>query len=146
MRILFASAILAIATLFGVATATAAGMSHKLAIHVDEDDPAVWNLALNNVENAMEYYKSQGDTVSIELVAYGPGLKMLLPDSAVKERISVMGLESEDVVFSACGNTMAKMSKKAGHEIKVLSEARVVPGGVIRLIELQNDGYAYLKP
>ena len=146
MRIFIASAILAIATLFGVAQASAAGMTHKLAVHVDQADPAVWNLALNNVQNVKQYYESQGDKVEVEIVAYGPGLNMLTANSAVKERISVMALEGPDVTFSACGNTMKAMAKKAGHEIALVSEARVVPAGVVRLMELQSEGYTYLKP
>ena len=38
-----------------VSTAT-----HKLAIQVSENDKAAMNLALNNAENIIEYYKKQG--------------------------------------------------------------------------------------
>jgi hypothetical protein len=48
--------------------------------------------------------------------------------------------------FSACGNTLAGMQKKAGHEIALLSEANVVPSGVVRLMELQSEGYSYVRP
>jgi intracellular sulfur oxidation DsrE/DsrF family protein len=38
------------------------------------------------------------------------------------------------------------MSKQEGKEIPILSEARVVPSGVVRLIELQEKGYSYIRP
>jgi len=38
------------------------------------------------------------------------------------------------------------MSKKAGHEIPIMEEATVVPSGVVRLVELQEQGYAYVRP
>ncbi len=38
------------------------------------------------------------------------------------------------------------MEKAAGHEITLLDEAEVVPSGVVRLIELQEEGYAYVRP
>jgi intracellular sulfur oxidation DsrE/DsrF family protein len=38
---------------------------------------------------------------------------------------------------------MAKAEKK---EIKLISEAKLVPSGVVRLVELQQQGYAYIKP
>ena len=120
---------------------------HKVAIHVDEKDPATMNMALNNIANIKKYYDSKGETVEIELVAYGPGLHMLRSDtSPVKDRIAAMSLEIDNLRFSACGNTHAKMSKKAGKEIELLDEASKVPSGVVQLIALQEQGFAYVRP
>ncbi|GHF65830.1 DsrE family protein [Seohaeicola zhoushanensis] len=138
------------AAAIGLALATSAlaeGAMHKIAVHVDENDPAVMNMALNNVQNVIAYYKEKGDTVEIEVVTYGPGLNMLVADkSPVKDRISAMSLEHDNVVFAACGNTLAAMKKKAGGDVPLMSEAQVVPSGVVRLVELQEAGYAYVRP
>lgn len=121
--------------------------THYLAVHVDENDPQVMNIALNNVANVTKHYESMGDTVVVEVVAHGPGLNMYIPGkSPVADRISVMSLEMENLSFAACGNTKAAMSKKAGHEIELMTEVTVVPSGVVRLIELQEQGYAYVRP
>jgi intracellular sulfur oxidation DsrE/DsrF family protein len=120
---------------------------HKIAVHVNDNDPKTMNIALNNIANTQEYYRSKGEAVEIELVAYGPGLHMLRADtSPVKDRIGAMALEIEGLKFSACANTMAGMAKKEGKEPELLSEAGIVPSGVVRLIELQEEGYAYVKP
>ncbi len=151
-RSLFTVLALAAALLFasaapGPQAAWAAGVVHKLAIHVDENDPKVMNLALNNAENVTNYYESQGDTVIIEIVTYGPGLHMLRSDtSPVKARVEAMSLGMENLSFAACGNTMTKMAKKEGKDIPIMSEAKQVIAGVVRLIELQEDGYSYLRP
>lgn len=127
--------------------AFAEGVTHYVAVHVNQNDPQVMNMALNNVQNVSNYYESQGDDVIIELVAYGPGLNMFRPDvSPVAERIAAMALELEDLRFAACGNTLRGMSAKAGHDITLMEEAVVVPSGVVRLIELQEQGYAYVRP
>ena len=64
---------------------------HRLLIHVDQNDPAVMNLALNNATNVIEYYRAKGEDVSVDIVAYGPGLHMLRADtSQVKDRIKDM--------------------------------------------------------
>lgn len=127
--------------------ALAEGQTHHVAIHVDQNDPAVMNMALNNAQNVHSHYAAQGDTVVIELVAYGPGLNMFIPDqSPVADRVSSMALEMPDLSFAACGNTLAAMQAKAGHDIALMSEAQVVPSGVVRLIELQEQGYAYVRP
>ncbi|MFC3615501.1 hypothetical protein ACFORG_17230 [Lutimaribacter marinistellae] len=127
--------------------ALAEGKTHYVAIHVNENDPKVMNMALNNAANVDKYYGSQGDDVVIEVVAYGPGLNMLIPGkSPVGDRISAMSLELENLSFAACGNTHRKMSEKAGEEIALMEEAAIVPSGVVRLIELQEQGYAYVRP
>lgn len=126
--------------------AHAEGTVHRLAIHVDQNDPQIMNMALNNAANVKAYYDEKGEDVQIELVAYGPGLNMYTEASPVKDRISAMALENPDMQFSACGNTLAGMAKKAGHDITLISEAKVVPSGVVRLMELQEDGWAYVRP
>jgi intracellular sulfur oxidation DsrE/DsrF family protein len=120
--------------------------AHRVAIHVDDNDPKVMNLALNNAKNVLEYYKAKGETVAIEVVAYGPGLHMLRADtSPVKHRVAEMSMAPE-IAFSACGNTRANMAKQEGNDVSLLSEARLVPSGVVRLMELQKQGYAYIRP
>ncbi|OWU83515.1 hypothetical protein ATO6_18550 [Oceanicola sp. 22II-s10i] len=127
--------------------AWAEGMMHKVAVHVDQNDPQVLNMALNNVQNLASYYKENGDQATVEIVAYGPGLMMFVEGkSPVADRISAMALELEHVTFSACENTLENMKKKQGQDIALLDEARIVPSGVVRLIELQEQGYAYVRP
>lgn len=137
-------------TLFVLASATGPAMAadmHKVAVHVDQNDKRVMNMALNNIANLKKYYESKGEEVQIELVAYGPGLHMLRHDtSPVKARIAKMALEIDGLTFSACGNTYAKMSKKGGKPVKLISEAAMTPSGVVRLIALQEQGYAYVRP
>jgi intracellular sulfur oxidation DsrE/DsrF family protein len=120
---------------------------HRLAIPVDQNDPAIMNLALNNARNVKKYYEGKGETVAVEIVAYCPGLAMFVADrSPVKDRISAMSLEDPEITFSACANTHAALNKKEGREVPLIDEAREVPSGVVRLMELQEKGYAYVRP
>lgn len=124
-----------------------AGAQHKVAIQVNQNDKAVMDLALNNAKNIADYFKAKGETVAIELVAYGPGLHMLRSDtSPVKDRISVMSLENPNMTFAACGNTQANQAKAENKPVTLISEAKVTPSGVVRLMELQKQGYAYIRP
>ena len=119
---------------------------HRVAIHVDDNDPKVMNLALNNAKNVLDHYKAKGETVAIEVVTYGPGLHMLRADtSPVKHRVSEMSMAAE-ISFAACGNTQGNMAKQEGKDVPLVSEAVVVPSGVVRLMELQKQGYAYIRP
>lgn len=136
-----------IALMLSATLAYAGDVMHKVAVHVDENDPKLINMALNNVQNLKNYYTNKGEEVAIEVVAYGPGLLMYIDGkSPVADRIATMSLEIDNLQFSACGNTHRKMSQKAGKDVPLLSEAQIVPSGVVRLIELQEDGYAYIRP
>lgn len=140
-------AALAAATLVAINVGHAEEAKHRLAIQVDQNDPAIMNLALNNASNVKKYYEGKGESVAIEIVAFGPGLEMYVADrSPVKDRISAMSLEDPEITFSACGNTHAALNKKEGHEVPLIEEAKEVPSGVVRLMELQEEGYAYVRP
>jgi intracellular sulfur oxidation DsrE/DsrF family protein len=131
----------------GTVTATNQKQPHRLAVQVDVNDPAVMNLALNNVSNAVQHYNDIGQTIEIEVVAFGPGLHMLRDDtSPVKARIKSMGETMPRLTFSACGNTRENMTKTEAKEIPLVSQAKVVKAGVVRLMELQERGWSYLRP
>jgi hypothetical protein len=120
---------------------------HRLALHVDRNDTAVMNLALGNAHNAAAYYRERGESVALELVAYGPGLTMLRADrSPVAERIAATRQQLPQMVFSACNNTLNALRKAEGKDIPLLPEATIVPAGIVRLIELQEQGWTYVKP
>ena len=122
---------------------------HRLLIHVDQNDPAVMNLALNNATNVIEYYRAKGEDVSVDIVAYGPGLHMLRADSSpVQDRIKQLkGMAfPSNVQFSACANTKENMEKKEERSIAVLSDATIVPSGVVQLMEKQEKGWSYVRP
>lgn len=120
---------------------------HRLVVQVDVNDPAVMNLALNNVSNVAQHYSEIGQKVEIEVVAFGPGLHMLRDDtSPVKARIKSMSETMPQLAFSACGNTRENMTRTEAKEIPLVPQAKVVKAGVVRLMELQERGWSYLRP
>ena len=141
-------AALAAAPLFGrKAAAAVEKKQHKLAIHVDQNDPAVMRLALGNSRNAHELYTAMGEDVAIEIVCYSQGLHMLRDDtSPVKEEIKALRTNVPTVAFGACNNTKMGMEKREGKTITLVPEATLVPAGIVRLVELQELGYKYVKP
>ena len=144
MKTLITAGALAVAL---ASSALAEGQTHHVAIQVNSNDAHVMNMALNNAVNVTRYYESQGDDVVIELVAYGPGLTMLIPDrSPVEDRINAMGLEYDNMSFRACGNTHRNWSQREGVDIPLIDGVEITPSGVVRLVELQEQGYAYVRP
>lgn len=143
---------LAAAAAVSIALATgafAADKAHHIAIQVDQNDPQLMNLALNNATNVIEYYRAKNEDVDVDIVTYGPGLNMLRSDtSPVQDRIKRL----KDLVFpgkiqfSACNNTKQAMEKAEGHAISVIPDATIVPSGVVHLMELQEQGWSYVRP
>ena len=144
-----ASLLLASSALTADTRAKQSTRSHRLLIQVDQNDPAVMNLALNNAANVIDYYRSKGEEVAVDVVAFGPGLHMLRTDtSPVQDRLKQLKSLAfpSTVQFSACGNTKEVMEKKEGHPIDLSSDAVLVPSGVIHLMELQEEGWSYIRP
>jgi intracellular sulfur oxidation DsrE/DsrF family protein len=131
------------------ASLAADGKSHRVAIQVDQNDPQVMNLALNNATNVIEYYRAKNEDVEVDIVTYGPGLHMLRADtSPVQDRIKRLKELAfpGKIQFSACNNTKQGMEKAEGHAISVLPDVTIVPSGVVRLMELQEQGWSYVRP
>jgi intracellular sulfur oxidation DsrE/DsrF family protein len=123
-------------------SAFAADDVRKLVIQVSTDDVRTQNIAMNNAVNLQ---KALGqDNIIIEIVAYGPGLNMMTPKSPASKRIPSLAMQ--DITFSACGNTKAKMEKKSGKKVNLVEGVQMVPAGVLRIMELQEQGYAYIRP
>ena len=118
---------------------------HHVVIQIDQDDPAIMNLALNNADNMNKFYEDKGEKVEIEFVAFGAGLAMMRSDkSPVKDRLAAMS--QHGVVFSGCGNTKANQSKAENQTITLLPGTREVATGVVRITELEEQGWTYLRP
>jgi intracellular sulfur oxidation DsrE/DsrF family protein len=129
------------------AQAPAADDTWRIALHVNDNDVGKMNLTLNNVQNILADFKKSKRKVEIEVVTYGPGLHMFREDtSPVKARVQDIALANPNVKFAACNNTAGNMAKAEKKEIKIMSEATIVPSGVVHLVELQRRGFAYVKP
>ena len=111
---------------------------NRAVFQVTENDPARWNLILNNMQFLREGVA--GEPIEIELVAYGPGLMMLKADSSVKERLAAAS--KSGVVVVACQNTMAAF-KLAPSDM--LGEVGYVPSGVVEVMRKQQQGWSYIR-
>jgi uncharacterized protein len=121
--------------------------AHRVVIQVTQNDPAVMNMALNNGENLVKYYQDKGEKIEIEFVAYGAGLNMVRSDtSPVKERLAAISSSMKNVTFTGCGNTLAAQSKQENKNITLLPEAHLVPAGIARIVDLEEQGWTYVRP
>jgi intracellular sulfur oxidation DsrE/DsrF family protein len=126
----------------GPASAHTMMAKHKVVFQVDSASPATQNLVLNNASNLQRKFGEHG--VTIEVVAYGPGLSILTNKSAVAQRVE--HLSKDNIRFSACHNSMEAFKRKTGKLPVLLHGVKVVPSGVARIVSLEEKGYSYVRP
>jgi uncharacterized protein len=120
------------------AAAQSQAAKNRALFQVTDNDPARWNMILNNMTNLREGVGSEG--AEIELVAFGPGLLMLKADSPVRQRIAE-ALQS-GVKVNACQHTMHGMKLVPAD---MLPEIGYVPSGVVEVMKKQQQGWAYIR-
>lgn len=116
---------------------------HKVVFEVTMDGAEKWEAALRNVANVQ---KSLGaKTTTIEVVAHGKGIGMLLATMAAANpemKATIEKLHASGVVFVACENTMEKMQITKDQLVPLATK---VDSGVSEVIRKQEAGYAYIK-
>lgn len=114
----------------------------KVVLQISDNDPFKQTLVLNVANNLVKHYGP--DQVDVEIVAFGPGLRLLFAENANKNRIQ--SLADNGVRFAACGNTVRNMSKILGEEPVLNKNATTVSAGVVRILDLEKQGYKIIKP
>ena len=115
---------------------------HKFVLQISDMDPSKQTLVLNVAGNILKAYGQ--DQADVEIVAFGPGLRLLFEDNSNSGRID--GLVESGVRFFACQNTINNMSRIIGEPVKVNAHASSGKGGIVRIKELVDQGYMLAKP
>ena len=145
-RSILASLFAAAGGLFAAATSARANPAHpdkqKVAYHLSDLDKV--GFVLGNIGNHIEGVGGP-ENVTIALVVHGPALKAFHTASANPEHARRMAeLAKAGVAFAACGKTMT--AQKVALKDLLPGFVTLEQGGVVRLAELQSQGYVYLRP
>ena len=114
----------------------------KVVLQISDNDPFKQTLVLNVANNLIKHYGP--DQVDVEIVAFGPGLRLLFAENVNTGRIQ--SLADNGVRFAACGNTVRNMGKILGEPPALNKNAVKVSAGVVRIMDLNNQGYQVIKP
>ena len=113
-----------------------------VVLQISDNDPQKQTLVLNVATNLMKHYGP--DKIDVEIVAFGPGLRLLFKDNSNAPRIQ--GLSDSGVRFAACNNTLTKVTQLLGSEPELNPNADHVSAGVVRIMDLIGEGYTLVKP
>ncbi|RWD60323.1 MAG: hypothetical protein EOS36_21490 [Mesorhizobium sp.] len=141
-RDIFRAGLAGAAGLFGLRQASAATGEEKLKVAYHLSDADKVNFVLGNIKN---HYEGTGGSVEIVLVVHGPALASFKAGSASGATSGrFAGLVQQGLVPQACGNTLRGMDIAV---TDLLAGFQVADkGGVVKLAELQRQGYVYLRP
>lgn len=115
---------------------------HKVVLQISDPDPFKQQLVLNVATNLQRYYGASN--VDIEVVAFGPGLRLMMDGNPHADRIQ--NLASLGVRFSGCENTLAHMTKILGRTPELQEVVTKAPAGAGRILQLNAAGWQILKP
>ncbi len=122
-------------------------LHHRIVFQVNADDQIPMKHAVSNSINLVKHYRELGETARVEIVAYGDGISMFRADkSPVRDILEYMRMNFPEIAFTVCGNTKAIIEQREGHVMPLIEGTRVVPFGIVRLVELQEAGWSYIRP
>lgn len=140
------SAFAAIALCLGTVAASAA--THKtppwgkgpfrVLLEVNQNSLGTWKVAISNLQT-MERVVGM-DTAHAEVVAWGPGIHMLLKNSPVAQ--DIQSLSMYGIKFAACHQTMQAMHLT---KADLAPGVTVVPGAIAEIVKRHNEGWTEIK-
>lgn len=133
-------------TIGGMQSATAADKAFaekKVVLQISDPNPFKQTLVLNVANNVLKEYGP--DNVEIEIVAFGPGVRLMFEGNANEGRIKSL-VEGGGVKLHACSNTVKNMAKNLGYTPALNPLAQSPGPGVIRIVDLVSQGYILVKP
>lgn len=115
--------------------------SHRVVMHLNSGDEKVQRGALNNIRHL--YQEVGRERLRVELVVHGAGLTLLTKKESVLAPELAQLKTAYEVEYTACSNTMKAQGLTQADLIDQVD--RMVPG-MVRLMELQEQGWSYIKP
>src|SRR5882757_2718006 len=115
---------------------------HKIVLQLSDGDAKKQALVLSVANNLLKAYDP--DKVAIEVVAFGPGIDLLLTGS--DRRKQVESLIAQGVRFDICLNTVDTIERETGKRPEFIPAATPVQVGVGQILFLTENGYTLVRP
>lgn len=115
---------------------------HKIVLQLSDGDAKKQALVLSVANNLLKFYDP--DKVAIEVVAFGPGIDLLL--AANDHRKQVESLIAQGVRFDICLNTVDTVERETGKRPEFIPAATPVQVGVGQILFLAENGYTVVRP
>ncbi|MBK8348054.1 MAG: DsrE family protein [Saprospiraceae bacterium] len=110
---------------------------HKIVFQMVSKDTADHNAMVRQLFNIQKL----SPNTKLEVVCHGPGINFIQKEkSLVLSKLEE--LASSNVDFVACEFTMQQKNIK---KEQLMDKCRTVPGGILEIVEKQEQGWSYIK-
>ncbi len=116
-------------------------MDMKAVIHVDIEEKGRLMLAIGNAENFLKAVKDS--ETDVRIVVNSSAVKLLRKAVSADYAQQAEALAQKGVRFMVCNNALSMFGI---NRTELLDFCEVVPAGIVELIRLQHEGFAYVKP
>ena len=118
--------------------------SQKVVYHLNYQDDSRINATFSNMQNHIDALGE--DNIDLKAVVHGPTIEYFMEATNDSEKqILLDTLRMQGVQFLICGNTL-KGYHVTHLELYEVSPDDVVMAGLPTIVELQQQGYFYLRP
>ena len=101
---------------------------------------------LDDIESLLKQSIQENKRIRIEVVAHAAGLDLLRERlSTEKKRISNMSRQYPELTFVACLNTVERLKREKGIDVKLISDAVTTLSGVAHVVKRQQQGWVYIQ-
>jgi intracellular sulfur oxidation DsrE/DsrF family protein len=120
--------------------------AHQITLPINSEDAVVMKQLLSTALHLSMHYQARGETFAIEIVGYSAGVHMFRADtSPVREQLVKLLSVNPNVRFVVCEATKAGMERVEGKQVPLFEKVELTPNGPARLIELQEQGWSYVR-
>lgn len=120
---------------------------HQVVFQINTDDIVPMKHTVSNTINLVRHFREKHEPVHIEIVAYGAGIAMFRDDqSPVRDVLEYIRTDFPEIAFTVCGSSKAIIEQREGHPMPLIEGTRVVQFGIVRIVELQEAGWSYIRP
>ena len=115
---------------------------HKIVLQLSDNDPRKQGMVISVANNLMKFYDP--DKVAVEIVAFGPGIELLRPDSPNRKQVE--SLVAQGARVDICLNTVDTLERETGKRPEFIQAATPVQVGVAQILFLTENGYTLVRP
>jgi len=115
---------------------------HKIVLQLSDNDPRKQGMVISVANNLMKFYDP--DKVAVEIVAFGPGIELLRPDSPNRKQVE--SLVAQGARVDICLNTVDTLERETGRRPEFIAAATPVQVGVAQILFLTENGYTLVRP
>jgi len=118
----------------------------RVIFHVSNSTRLNADELLDDIEILMRQSMQNNQKVRIEVVAHAAGLDLLRDRlSTEKVRIASMSKKYPELTFVACMNTVERIEREKGIDVKLVSDAVETRSGVAHVVMRQQQGWIYIQ-